>query len=69
MNNWKKIYKCLILVQSYIQRRVFVEQLNIISIVPAHRINTRDLSMHSTNIKERGDIRQRERERYGTDIR
>ena len=73
MNSWKKVYKRLILVQSNIQRnvfkgecskifkrRIYVEQLQMISIVPAHNraisvINRRALSMYSTNIKERGE--------------
>ena len=73
MNSWKKVYKCLfhvqshiqfqrrVSIQSYIHWRVFVEQVKMISIVPAHRralsvINTRTLSMYSPNIKERGDL-------------
>ena len=49
-------------VQRYLKGEyMYVEQLQLISIVPAHRralsvINTRTLSMYSPNIKERGDI-------------
>ena len=65
MNSWKKVYKCLfhvqshiqfqrrVSIQSYIHWRVFVEQVKMISIVPAHR---RTINACNENKREKGII-------------